>query len=105
MLAQLALEAALAAPDVVHSDAGRLGTWVTEASGERLAGVVSAALGDGRYAVSLHLIVRPVPLHELAERIRGRVISAAGLAGLGDVLATVDVSIEDVAVEPVAGAS
>ncbi len=95
-LARLALEAALAVDGVVRSEGGPRGAWVTEVEGERVAGVVAAAQADGRYAVALHLVARPVPLHQLAERIRDRVLRSADRAGLGPSVGTIHVSIEDV---------
>lgn len=95
-LARIALEAALAVGDVVGAEAGPHGAWVTEAGGERLPGVVAVAQADGRYALDLHLIVRPVPLHELAERIRERVVRASERAGLEGALGSIGVSIEDI---------
>ncbi len=95
-LAQIALGASLAVPDVAGTDAGPNGVWITEVDGERLPGIVAAAQADGRYAIELHLIARPVPLRELAELIRERIVRTAEQAGLGDLVGSIDVSIEDV---------
>lgn len=95
-LARIALATALALGDVVGAEAGPHGAWVTEVEGERLPGIVAAAQSDGRYALELHLIARPVPLRELAERIRERIVRAAEVAGLDGGLGGIDVSIEDV---------
>jgi hypothetical protein len=95
-LAQLALEGALSVEGVVSSSAGPSGVWITADDSGRVPGVVAAALRDGGYGLSLHLVVRPVPLHALAERVRERVARNAATAGLGEVLGPVDVSIEDV---------
>jgi hypothetical protein len=95
-LAQLALEGALSVEGVVSASAGPSGIWITADESVRVVGVVAAALSDGRYGVSLHLVVRPVPLHALAERVRERVERNAAAAGLGQVLGPLDVSVEDV---------
>lgn len=95
-LARIALAASLAQGDVVGTAVGPKGVWVTEVEGERLPGVVAVAQANGTYALELHLIVRPVPLYELAERIRERIIRSAEQIRLGDVLGSIDVSIEDI---------
>lgn len=99
-LAQLALESALSVDGVLSSSAGTSGLWITAAEGLRIPGVVAAAQPDGRYSLSLHLVVQPVPLHALAEQVRNRVVRNAGLAGLDGALGPVDVSIEDLVAGP-----
>jgi hypothetical protein len=98
-LARIALVASLSLPDVVDTDVGPNGAWVTEVEGERLPGVVAAAEADGRYSLELHLVARPVPLGELAERVRERIVRRAEQAGMSDAIGSIDVSIEDVLLE------
>ncbi len=96
VLARLALAAALSAPGVVGSDAGRLGTRTTLDGLARLPGVTAVVLPDGRYGVSLYLVARLVPLHPLAERVRALVARAAATAGLAAALGPVDIAFENV---------
>lgn len=98
-LARLALDAALAVDGVVRSDPGPLRVRITAEGQDRVPGVVSAALADGRYEVSLYLVTLMVPLHPLADRIRSRVARAASQAGLDDLLGPIDIAFEDL-VEP-----
>lgn len=84
-------------PGVVGGDEGRLRLWVTVDRGERIPGVVVAALGDGRHAVTLHLIAEPVPLHPLADSVRAAVERAAAAGSLSAALGPVDVAFEDIA--------
>ena len=95
-LARLALETALSIEGVVEANAGPVGLRVTMDGTERLGGVVSTALPEGRYGVSLHLNAAMVPLPALGDRIRERVRHAAGAAGLGQELGPVDIVFEDV---------
>ena len=93
-LAGLALDAALTVAGVVGA-AGALES-ATATARDRVPGVVVVALKDGRYDVTLHLIAEVVPLHDLADRIRERVIRAATIAGLDPALGPVTVVFEDV---------
>lgn len=96
-LARLALEAALALPDVVGADAGPHGLRVTvDAPAGLLRGVSVTAQADGRYAVDLCLTARMVPLVALSEEIRSRVEAAARRAGLADRLDAVSVDFAGV---------
>lgn len=95
-LARLALTQALAVDGVVRADAGPLGTRITIDGRERLAGVIAAALAEGRYGVTLHLVARLVPLHPLADRIRARIARGASLAGLEGALGPIEIVFEDV---------
>ncbi len=99
-LARLALTHALAIDGVVRADAGPRGTRITLDGGERLAGVTAAALSDGRYTVTLHLVARVVPLEPLAARIRARIERGAARAGLGRALGPIDIVFEDLAELP-----
>jgi len=99
-LARLALTEALSVDAVTHAAAGPLGTRSTLDGSERLAGVTSAALSDGRYGVSLHLVARVVPLRPLADRIRARIERGASRAGLENALGPIDIVFEDVADSP-----
>ena len=94
-LARLALDAALTEPGVAGPHESLL--HFTLDGARRLPGVVCVAERDGRYAVSLHLVARPVPLLPLMEAVQQRVRESAAVAGLGAVLGTVSVRVEDVA--------
>lgn len=104
-LARLAEQAARGVPGVVGGLEGRVRLWVTVDRGERIPGVVVAAVGEGRHAVTLHLIARPVPLHPLGDSVRAAVETAADVAGLATALGPVDVAFEDLAEEPGAAAT
>ncbi len=95
-LVRLALTHALAVDGVVRADAGLLGTRVTLDGSERLAGVTAAALSDGRYGLTLHLVARVVPLPPLADRVRARIERGASRAGLEKALGPIDIVFEDV---------
>jgi len=95
-LARLALTTALAVEGVDEANAGPLGLRMTVDGGERVVGVVSAALPEGGYAVALHLTAHMVPLRPLAAAIRTRVVAAAAGAGLASELGPVDITFEDV---------
>ncbi len=99
-LARLALTLALGADGVVRADPGPLGTRVTLDGAERLAGVTAAALSDGCYAITLHLVARVIPLRPLADRIRARLERGAARAGLEQALGPIDIVFEDVAELP-----
>ncbi len=99
-LARLALTQALAVDGVVRADPGPLGTRVTLDGAERLAGVTAAALSDGCYAITLHLVARVVPLRPLADRIRTRIERGAARAGLDQALGPIDIVFGDVAELP-----
>ena len=91
-LARLALDAALAVPDVIGAEAGVHGVHVTADPPARpLRGVSVIAQADGRYAVDLRLVARMVPLVALGEEVRRRVQASAGRGGLADRLGTVNV--------------
>jgi hypothetical protein len=91
-LARLALEAALAMPDVVAGDAGMNGLRVTaDPAAGLLRGVSVTAERDGRYAVDLELVARMVPLMRLGETVRRRVHESARRQGLADRLGIVNV--------------
>jgi hypothetical protein len=96
-VARVALEAALTVDGVTSGSSGSLGLRVTRSGSERLVGVVCAADASGGYAVALHLVVRPVPLDRLAERIRARVRARISAADLTDELARIDIVFEDIA--------
>lgn len=102
-LAALARAAALATGGVVGLDAGPAGRRMTASDGLRVDGVVCAALGDGRYHVSVHLVAGMVALRPLADSVRTRVERDVALAGLADVLGPVDIAVEDVQVRTEAG--
>ncbi|MEJ7567362.1 MAG: hypothetical protein WKF41_03770 [Gaiellaceae bacterium] len=93
-LARVALDAALTVAGVV-GPVGALES-ATATARDRVPGVLVVALNDRRYDVSLHLIAAVVPLHDLADRIRERVVRAATAAGLARALGPVNVVFEDV---------
>lgn len=95
-LARVALEAAVDADGVAAGNAGPAGQYVTDYGGVRLAGVVVAAQGVGRFSVDLFLTAELVPLGELGERLPAVVGDAVATAGLGDRLGSVSVSFLDV---------
>jgi hypothetical protein len=91
-LARLALEAALAAPNVVAAEAGLHGMRVTaDPARGVLRGVSVTAEGCGRYAVDLCLVACVAPLVALGEEVRRRVQASAHRNGLADQLSTVSV--------------
>jgi hypothetical protein len=100
-LARVAVRAARSVDGVVETRGGPGGTHITDCGGELLPGVSATAARNGRFDLELRLVVRAVPLHELAERVRGRVASAARQADLADRLGPVSLYIDDVE-EPLA---
>ena len=90
-LARLALDAALALPDVLGGEAGPHGLRVTADFPSVVRGVSVTADGEGRYGVDLRLVARMVPLVPLAEEIRQRVRLRAGREGLEGELGLVNV--------------
>jgi hypothetical protein len=96
-VARVALDAALNVDGVSAGSGGALGLHATQSGNKRLVGVVSAADAAGGYAVTLHLVVRVVPLDQLAERIRSQVDTQISAAGLSDELARIDIVFEDIA--------
>lgn len=104
-LARLALDAALALPEVADGSSGPAGSTVTGDRGEVLRGVSASAAGGGRYDLTVRLTVNPTPapLHALAERLRDSIAQAARRAGLGTPLGRIDVHFADVARGPEAG--
>jgi hypothetical protein len=102
-LARLARAAAIATTGVVETTSGPTRMWVTMDRVERIPGVVSTALPDGTYGVELHLTAGLVPLHPLADSVRGAVGGAIRAAGLGDSLGPIDIAIDDIAPAPPVG--
>src|SRR5450755_2053821 len=91
-LARLALEGALAVPNVVAAEAGLHGMRViADPPGGVLRGVSVTADGGGRYAVDLCLVACLAPLVPLGEEVRRRVQAGAQRNGLADQLSTVSV--------------
>lgn len=91
-LARLALEAALAVPNVVAAEAGLHGMRViADPAGGVLRGVSVTADGGGRYAVDLCLVACLAPLVPLGEEVRRRVQASAQRNGLAGQLSTVSV--------------
>ena len=71
---------------------------MTASGGLRVDGVVCAALPDGRYQLSVHLVAAMVALRPLADAVRARVERDVATAGLAARLGPVDVAVEDVRV-------
>lgn len=95
-LARLALSAALSQSGVAGADSVALGVHVTQAGrGERLKGVISAAEGARRFAISLRLVAELVNLEELAASIRVAVRDIAAREGLACRLGDVHVHFAD----------
>ena len=91
-LARVALEAALAVPDVVAGEAGTRGLRVTaDPAGQLLRGVSVTAERDGRFTVDLLLVARVTPLVPLGETVRRRIFASARRHGLAGDLAAVNV--------------
>lgn len=90
-LARTALSAALAVPEIVRGDAGRVPRRVTVDGEERLEGVLAIAEPDGRYGIDLRLVAELVPLHALAADVRASVRRAAAKAGLEASLGAIDI--------------
>lgn len=96
-LARLALNAALAHPDVRAGDPGPAGTCVTTVDGDRTEGVSVVAEGSGgSYAVTLSLRTRIVPLRPLSEELRERVRRAAAVSALAGSPSSIEIQIVDV---------
>jgi hypothetical protein len=82
-LAQLALEAAAAAPGVEGVDAGPQGSCVTaDPPAGLLRGVSVIAQADGRYSIDLCLVAGIVPLVALGDEIRSKLQARAEREGL-----------------------
>jgi hypothetical protein len=91
-MARFALEAALAAPNVVAAEAGLQGMRVTaDPAGGVLRGVSVISEGGGRYGVDLCLVACVAPLVALGEEVRRRVQASAQRNGLEDQLGGVNV--------------
>ena len=91
-LARLALEAALAVPNVVAAEAGLQGMQVTaDPAGGVLRGVSVISEGGGRYGVDLCLVACVAPLVALGEEVRRRVQTSAQRNGLADQVGSVNV--------------
>lgn len=103
-LARAALEAALSVDGVIRPDTGPADLLASHGGGERVPGAVASAGARGRVDVDLHLVVRAVPLEELAQRIRALVRHRADAASLGAALGAVNVRFADVETEADAGA-
>lgn len=96
-LARLALEAALAAPNVVAAEAGLQGMRVTaDGAGGVLRGVSVISEGGGRYGVDLCLVACVAPLVALGEEVRRRVRASARRDGLDGQLGSVNVEFAGV---------
>ena len=95
-LARVALSAALAVPGVVRGDAGPMHAHATPVlESEPLRGILCVATADGGYEVSFRLVAELVSLHLLAQRVGERVRAGAKVAGLAQLLRTVNVHFAD----------
>jgi uncharacterized alkaline shock family protein YloU len=96
-VARAALEAALAMPGVLGSDAGpSRGRVTADPDSGPLIGVLVTAQSDGRYAVDLSLVADMVPLPALAEKVRAHVRKRVDREQLGTVLGAVNVEFASV---------
>lgn len=92
LVAKAAIDAALDEAGVIRGHDGGDGRYATLVGRERLAGVVVAALRDGRYSVDLYLIAALVALGPLAERVRAAVLRGVEGIGLASILGPVDIT-------------
>jgi hypothetical protein len=92
LIAEAAIDTALAEAGVVRGHDGGDGRYVTIVGSERLPGVVVVALKDGRYSVDLYLTAELVPLGPLAGRLREAVRRNVKAIGLGELLGPVDIT-------------
>ena len=74
------------------------GTWQTVAGDRSIQGVTAIARSDGRYDLTLHVVVAwpPEPLAELAGELRRRVQAAVKRACLDGALGPVDINVVSV---------
>lgn len=98
-LAQLAAQAAASVDGAagLHPDPGS--AHVIEVAGDRLDGLSVLAAGQGRYDVTLCVAARPVPLHDLAERLRAQVHASAARENLAEAIGHVEIRVTDIVVE------
>lgn len=78
--------------------AGPFGRHVTPDRDGTVAGVVATALSDRAYELALHLVVEPVPLYPLADRVRDGV-----RAGVAEAFPEVGIGPVSVAFEDLVG--
>ncbi len=99
-LARIALAAATSVDGVVRGFSGSHGQWQTPHPLGATEGVLAAAAAAGGFDLDLHLVARPVPLHALAADVRRHIAERARAAGLRGLVASVNVSFEDVEAAP-----
>lgn len=97
-VARAARDAVVGVEGVVDVTAGPLGRRITPDRNGAVAGVVATALSDRAYELAVHLVVQPVPLYPLADRVRDGV-----RAGVEDALPEVGIGPVSVAFEDLAG--
>ncbi|GAC1525201.1 MAG: hypothetical protein NVS2B6_12330 [Thermoleophilaceae bacterium] len=95
-LARAALDAALLTDGVASAHPGFGRAHLTSEGSQRLEGVLVSARADDRYDVALALVAYPVPLHDLADRIRAAIARSARASGLEGALGEISVAFEDV---------
>ncbi len=99
LLARMA-EQVIALEGGVSTTAGRDRRWVTADLDREIEGVVVAETGHGhgQADIDLHLVADwpPEPLQQLAAQLRRRLRRSAAMAGLGDRVGEIGVSIHDV---------
>lgn len=98
-LARVASAAAVRVPGVASVGPRPTLLHSTQVGSDRVEGVVCAAEPGGRYGIVLYLGAEAKPFRELGEKVRERVVAAAGRAGLEEDLGSVDVVIDEL-VEP-----
>ena len=95
-LARVALAAALGTSGVAGGRPGSSGLRTTADVPAPLTGIAVIAAPGATYEIVLCLAAELVPLAALADRVRARVAEAAGAAGLGGLVRSVDVEFVDV---------
>jgi hypothetical protein len=88
-------ERAVARMAGVALTSGDRGLWQTVDHGRRIRGVTTIAQPDGRFELTVHVVVAwpPEPLPKLADELRRRIYAATKLALLDDSLGAIDVDI------------
>ncbi|WP_354700053.1 hypothetical protein [Paraconexibacter sp. AEG42_29] len=100
-LARVAHNCAILDADVAELCDGD-GRWVTPVTDDAaIGGVLVTADPAGGYAIEVHLVALPVPLHALAVRLQTRIVDAVFELGLLGEVARVHVHVDGLATDPV----
>jgi hypothetical protein len=97
-VARAARDAVVGVEGVADVTAGPFGRHVTPDRNGAVAGVVATAISDRAYELGLHLVVQPVPLYPLADRVRHGV-----RAGVAEAFPEVGIGPVSVAFEDLVG--